>query len=155
MTLEWVDNSKIVNFCKRYSKRNLWRVECLAFDFDDLLQECFIVFYECKNRYSQLDNDEFFKKFIKSLNNRVINLVKKQRNADYYLQDNFDFFVDNSIDVESLVDLKLKLENIPYNFKKYFTKYKKSFVPNKKLVSDNPRYTATKDIVELKKYLFN
>jgi len=120
MTLEWKDNSLVSNMCKTFARNNLWKVQSLCFDFDDLMQEFYIVFHSCKEKYSNLSDEMFMGKFKLALANRVVNLSKIARRhviEGYY-------FVDTGYDdVEALVDIKLRYENMPSKIKRYMKSF--------------------------------
>jgi hypothetical protein len=43
-----------INWIYSYSKKNYWKVAGLI-DFDDMIQEGYVAFYYCKNRYGEID----------------------------------------------------------------------------------------------------
>lgn len=44
-----------------YVKKNLWKVASARGDFDDLMQDCWIVFHRCRTKYSGIvDNPAWF-----------------------------------------------------------------------------------------------
>ena len=131
MTLTWENNSLVSNICKTFARNNLWKVQNLCFDFDDLMQEFYIVFHTCKERYSDLSDEMFMGRFKIALANRVVNLSKlssKQVFEGYYFMDTgYD-------DVESLVDLKLRYENMPAKIRKYMKRYDKNSEKREKIL---------------------
>jgi len=80
--LEWKEDSLLHNYSKIVCGRNLRNVMFLAYDFNDLMQECYIVYHKCKEKYSHFDDKHFFVVFRKSLAHLFINLSLKNHNQE-------------------------------------------------------------------------
>lgn len=95
--LKWEENSLLSNYCKKFSKANLWKVEMLGYEWDDLYQECYIVYDRCAKKYSGLDDAQFMAKFKKSLQNRIIKLTQKNK-EEKLLRENLFYYMEETIE---------------------------------------------------------
>ena len=79
---------RAVNICRRFYPQL-----CAEYDFDDLMQEAFLIFHRCKQLYAgTVDKPQWFMVlFGRALTNKLINLSKKcGRYISIETLDNFD-----------------------------------------------------------------
>lgn len=91
--LKWEENNLITNYCKKFVNNNLWKVQTLGYEFDDLYQECWIVFDRCKREYPDVEDNHFMALFKKALINMINTLsVKdtKEREMKATIEDFYD-----------------------------------------------------------------
>lgn len=78
--LSWRPSWKGVleNYSKKTCSHHLWRVEHLGFEFEDLLQEAWIVYRTCREKYHYVTEPQHFMSlFMTSLSNRITDLSNK------------------------------------------------------------------------------
>lgn len=69
---QWVEGMAVVATKKFYPSL------CAEHEFEDLLQEAYLVYMKCKSKYTVVDNQKWFLQlFMTSLRNRLIDLVNK------------------------------------------------------------------------------
>jgi len=68
MQIEW--NGAIENWTKKFISKNLWRFEG-SYEFDDLMQDCFIKFMFCRDKYK--DTAENMAHFMSLYKRAVVN----------------------------------------------------------------------------------
>lgn len=77
--IKWEPSEYPYKFSKKFSRKYLYKVTHLGFDEDDLMQECFIVFFKCSQKFdfSKYTERYFMNYFIKALWDMIIKLEKK------------------------------------------------------------------------------
>jgi DNA-directed RNA polymerase specialized sigma subunit len=78
----WEKNKMVNNYCKTLSRKNLWRVKNLGYEYEDLLQECAIVHLNCVANFDNIHKAQFMKYFKVSLNNMITDLSNKSRKEE-------------------------------------------------------------------------
>jgi len=122
MTLKWEEGNLIVNYSKAFVNNNLWRITSLGYDKEDFLQECFIVYNNCVNKFVGEPNDAlFFSYFKQCLKNATNNLSIKSDNERKAMEI-FKEGVATEGNAEEEALFTLKLHEAPLDIKKFIRK---------------------------------
>lgn len=111
--LNWENNSLVKNICFRICYTNLWRVKPLCIGLDDLMQECWIVYHTCVDKYSDVEDAQFVALLKSSINNMINDLsvkASKYNEAHEYFE---DLETDSVFDLEKEADFRIKMELAP------------------------------------------
>lgn len=117
VTHEWKEHTYITNYTKKLVRNNLWKVANLGMEYWDLYNECCVVFLICKEKYKDVDDEEFMKIYKGAIINRIKDLIRQNYKEEIVKE--FLTQEDRVIDVEAEANFKLKLEKAPYEIKKF------------------------------------
>jgi hypothetical protein len=113
--MKWEDMQGYVN---ETCRKNLWRVEYLGYDLDDLKQESWLVYHECKKYYNNDSNAHFLTYYRIALHNKMKKLTKLNK----MIQEHYSPFGDEDYEAiegnEAEILLKVKLSFAPKIIKK-------------------------------------
>ena len=106
---------KLQNYTNKVCRKNLWRVEHLGYELDDLMQESWIVYDKCLSTFKGTEDAHFMAYYKTMLNNRINYLSKKDLGIKNYVQLEE---AKQSYDIEDEVLLRVKLALAPKSIKR-------------------------------------
>lgn len=111
--LEWKDNTLLKHLCLKICYKNVWRVKPLCIDVDDLMQECWIIYNTCVNKYTDLEDAQFVALLKRSINNMINDLsteASKHNDTCVYFE---EMETESVFDLEKEVDFRIKMALAP------------------------------------------
>lgn len=87
-TPEWKD---MVGVAKRFTYKNLWRLEALGYEFEDGLQDCYLKFHQCKKNEFETKK-QFCTYFVTALLNHfntLSNTSSKKHQSEFFADEIF------------------------------------------------------------------
>ena len=80
----------IEGYSKKWAIKNSWKVKALGYEVEDLFQECYLIFRECLDNFSGIEEKMFMEYFKTALDHRIYRLssnTKEFINHVVYLDD--------------------------------------------------------------------
>lgn len=113
-------NSVIIGWTKQFIRRNLWRVDPLH-DFDDLMQDAYLVFLRVKAAYPRVTEPQHFMSLYKvAMLNELTNKTRvKQRTPEMV---GFDDVSDHIITFNHTGELQVAMNCLPVEVKEALSK---------------------------------
>lgn len=152
--LEWKEGSLLHNYSKIVCGKNIKNVQFILYDFKDLMQECYIVYHKCKEKYSDFDDKHFFVVFRKSLANLFINLSlrnNKQERVVSYIN-SFSPILEEANEHSMLqAEFNISISSLPDNIKEFISDFYEN--PHEGMTKVKCRHGLRN--VDLKEYFCN
>jgi len=110
---QWKENTLIHNYTKRLCRQFGSKLYCIGYDFDDLMQECWITYYKCLKSFKGQTTRDFMVFYSRAIKNRIFNLLRKNKN-ELKFREKLTFVDEINFDeIGCYVDLKYKLGILP------------------------------------------
>lgn len=107
----------IEGFSRNFARLQLYKLQPIGFEFDDIVQEAYIVFDKCKTTYPDLDTAKHFMSLYKiALRRRLFDIWYPKRNEQFLLTE-LDNFVEEFKDVEREGFFRVLLSEAPKEIK--------------------------------------
>lgn len=112
----------VEGYVKNYIRTNLWRYEALGYDFDDLINEAWIVFARCTKNHEFKSPEHFMGFFKTALHNSFFDIMKKSIKELKYRKfiDNEETTIEDFSQVEEQGTLRVLLSQAPKEIKEVF-----------------------------------